>query len=80
MCDFYISLFSEITCKNTKQNKNQLCPANLVETFYKDFSLNLKMKGKLYMPQYRRMPGPRSGSGWVGKQGGGGGGHRGLSG
>jgi hypothetical protein len=22
---------------------------------------------KLYMPQYRGMPGPRSGSGWVGK-------------
>ena len=22
---------------------------------------------KLYMPQYRRMPGPRSGSGWVGE-------------
>jgi hypothetical protein len=26
---------------------------------------------KLYMPQYRGMPGPRSGSGWVGEQGGG---------
>jgi hypothetical protein len=24
---------------------------------------------KLYMPQYRGMPGPRSGSGWVGKWG-----------
>jgi hypothetical protein len=24
---------------------------------------------KLYMPQYRGMPGPRSGSGWVGEQG-----------
>jgi hypothetical protein len=24
---------------------------------------------KLYMPQYREMPGPRSGSGWVGEQG-----------
>jgi hypothetical protein len=24
---------------------------------------------KLYMPQYRGTPGPRSGSGWVGKQG-----------
>jgi hypothetical protein len=24
---------------------------------------------KLYKPQYRGMPGPRSGSGWVGKQG-----------
>jgi hypothetical protein len=23
----------------------------------------------LYMPQYRGMPGPRSGSGWVGEQG-----------
>jgi hypothetical protein len=28
---------------------------------------------KLYMPQYREMPGPRSGSGWVGEQGVGGG-------
>jgi hypothetical protein len=27
---------------------------------------------KLYMPQYRRAPGPRSGSGWVEKQVGGG--------
>jgi hypothetical protein len=27
---------------------------------------------KLYMPQYRGMPGPRSGSGWVGEQGRGG--------
>jgi hypothetical protein len=26
---------------------------------------------KLYMPQYRGTPGPRSGSGWIGKQGGG---------
>jgi hypothetical protein len=26
---------------------------------------------KLYMPQYRGMPRPRSGSGWVGEQGGG---------
>jgi hypothetical protein len=26
---------------------------------------------KLYMPQYRGAPGPRSGSGWVGEQGGG---------
>jgi hypothetical protein len=26
---------------------------------------------KLYMPQYRGMPGPRSGSGWVGGLGGG---------
>jgi hypothetical protein len=26
---------------------------------------------KLYMPQYRGMPGPRSGSKWVGEQGGG---------
>jgi hypothetical protein len=26
---------------------------------------------KLYMPQYRETPGPRSGSGWVGEQGGG---------
>jgi hypothetical protein len=26
---------------------------------------------KLYMPQYRGMPGLRSGSGWVGEQGGG---------
>jgi hypothetical protein len=26
---------------------------------------------KLYMPQYRGMPGPRIGSGWVGEQGGG---------
>ena len=25
---------------------------------------------KLYMPQYRGMPGPRSGSGWVGELGG----------
>jgi hypothetical protein len=25
---------------------------------------------KLYMPQYREMPGPRSGSGWVGEWGG----------
>jgi hypothetical protein len=32
---------------------------------------------KLYMPQYRGMPGPRSGSGWVGESGGG---HGGLSG
>jgi hypothetical protein len=24
---------------------------------------------KLYMPQYREIPGPRSGSGWVGEQG-----------
>jgi hypothetical protein len=24
---------------------------------------------KLYMPQYRGMPGPRSGSGWIGEQG-----------
>jgi hypothetical protein len=24
---------------------------------------------KFYMPQYRGMPGPRSGSGWVGEQG-----------
>jgi hypothetical protein len=24
---------------------------------------------KLYMPQYRETPGPRSGSGWVGEQG-----------
>jgi hypothetical protein len=24
----------------------------------------------MYMPQYREMPGPRSGSEWVGKQGG----------
>ena len=24
---------------------------------------------KLYMPQYRGTPGPRSGSGWVGEQG-----------
>ena len=31
---------------------------------------------KLYMPQYRGIPGPRSGSGWVG--GGGGGGYGGL--
>jgi hypothetical protein len=34
---------------------------------------------KLYMPQYRGMPGPRSGSGWVEEQGGGGG-YRVLSG
>jgi hypothetical protein len=27
--------------------------------------------GKLYMPQYRGTPGPRSGSGWVGESGGG---------
>jgi hypothetical protein len=27
---------------------------------------------KLYMPQYRGTAGPRSGSGWVGEQGGGG--------
>jgi hypothetical protein len=33
---------------------------------------------KLYMPQYRGMPGPRSGSGWVGGQGGAG--YRELSG
>jgi hypothetical protein len=26
---------------------------------------------KLYMPQYREKPGPRSGSGWVGEHGGG---------
>jgi hypothetical protein len=26
---------------------------------------------KLYMPQYRGTPGPRSGIGWVGEQGGG---------
>jgi hypothetical protein len=26
---------------------------------------------KLYMPQYRGMPGPKSGSGWVGESGGG---------
>jgi hypothetical protein len=26
---------------------------------------------KLYMPQYGGTPGPRSGSGWVGEQGGG---------
>jgi hypothetical protein len=26
---------------------------------------------KLYMPQYRGIPGPRSGSGWVVEQGGG---------
>jgi hypothetical protein len=26
---------------------------------------------KLYMPQYRGMPGPKSGSGWVGEWGGG---------
>jgi hypothetical protein len=26
---------------------------------------------KLYMPQYRGTPGPRSGSGWIGEQGGG---------
>ena len=25
---------------------------------------------KLYMPQYRGMPGPRSGNGWVGEQSG----------
>jgi hypothetical protein len=25
---------------------------------------------KLYMPQYRETPGPRSGNGWVGEQGG----------
>jgi hypothetical protein len=25
---------------------------------------------KLYMPQYRGMPGPRSGSGWMGEWGG----------
>ena len=25
--------------------------------------------GKCYMPQYRGMPGPRTGSGWVGEQG-----------
>ena len=29
---------------------------------------------KLYMPQYRGIPGPRSGSGWVGELGGGHGG------
>jgi hypothetical protein len=28
--------------------------------------------GKLYMPQYRGMPGPKNGNGWVGKWGGGG--------
>jgi hypothetical protein len=34
---------------------------------------------KLYMPQYRGMPGPRGGSWWVREQGGGGGGgYRGL--
>ena len=27
--------------------------------------------GKLYMPQYRGMPGPKNGNGWVGKWGGG---------
>jgi hypothetical protein len=31
----------------------------------------LEMSVCLYMPQYRGMPGPRSGSGWVGEQGGG---------
>jgi hypothetical protein len=30
---------------------------------------------KLYMPQYRGMPGPKNGNGWVGKWGGG---YRGL--
>jgi hypothetical protein len=29
--------------------------------------------GKLYMPQYRGMPGPKNGNGWVGEWGGGGG-------
>jgi hypothetical protein len=33
---------------------------------------------KLYMPQYRGTPGPRSGSGWIGEQGREG--YRGLSG
>jgi hypothetical protein len=36
------------------------------------------MPRKIYMPQYRGMPGPESGSGWVGEQGGGG--YRELSG
>jgi hypothetical protein len=27
--------------------------------------------GKLYMPQYRGMPGPKNGNGWVGECGGG---------
>ena len=26
-----------------------------------------EMSGELYMPKYRGMPGPRSGSGWVGE-------------
>jgi hypothetical protein len=29
-----------------------------------------KERPKLYMPQYRGTPGPRSGSGWEGEQGG----------
>jgi hypothetical protein len=36
-------------------------------------------KKATYMPHYRGMPGSRSGSGWVGEQGGGGG-YRELSG
>jgi hypothetical protein len=39
-----------------------------------------RWSSKLYMPQYRETPGPRSGSGWVWEQGWGGGGYRELSG
>jgi len=42
---------------------------------YLTSKLSKNLKGnescKLYMPQYRGIPGPRSGSGWVGEQGGG---------
>jgi hypothetical protein len=37
------------------------------QEFYKFIVFNSGVV--LYMPQYRGMPGPRSGSGWVGEQG-----------
>jgi hypothetical protein len=36
---------------------------------YKEILMNKKRNCKLYMPQYRGTPGPKSGSGWVGEWG-----------
>jgi redox-sensitive bicupin YhaK (pirin superfamily) len=39
--------------------------------YFSLISLNINWTCKLYMPQYRGMPGPKSGSWWVGVWGGG---------
>jgi hypothetical protein len=50
---------------------NRITFVNEIIKLQRFFFKKWSWSSKLYMPQYRGKPGPRSGSEWVGKQGGG---------